>query len=83
MRKHPNWFVLSIPLLLSLGSIAYLSEPREVIVGQAAVFLAPARTNEALILGLVIFSAAYVIFLIALFSEDIKEFVHKVQLRRH
>ena len=67
--------VLSLPLLLSMGWITYIQ------VGKSTIqpgneLLAPADSGM-LLMALSIFTVGYFLFLLLMFSEDIKKFFSK------
>ena len=79
--RKPKWIIMSLPLILSLWSIYALSKPKYIVTENSA-FLSPPATNEALIIGLTIFSVAYVIFLLIMFSDNLKEYFYNARLQK-
>jgi len=74
-KHHPKigiWkkLVLGLPVLLSGAWIFYLGYGRQIGGGE---LLAPANPTP-LIVALVLFTIGYIIFLLMIFSENIKEF---------
>jgi len=63
--------ILSLPLVLSIGWIVHIRIRRSLPVGDE--LLAPADSGM-LIMSLSIFTIGYFLFLLLMFSEDIKQF---------
>lgn len=80
-NKHPKleiWkkTILGLPILLSASWIFYLQYNKQVYTYYGMELLAPADTTP-LMIALIIFTMGYVIFLLMMFSENIKEFFAK------
>jgi len=79
--KHPpamglgKKMVLSLPIILSLSWIFYLKSNQLAYVNGAEL-LSPANSTP-LMVALMIFTIGYIIFLLLMFSENIKEFFSK------
>jgi hypothetical protein len=79
-KSRPNLFLLSLPLLASLYLIGVLANtPIDPIAG---VFGAPPADRAPIILGLVIFAVAYVVFILFLFQESIKHYFLNSKLKK-
>jgi len=77
-RKEPRILtkvILVLPAILSLGAIGYIkfSQARTPTIGDGT-FLSPPVDSGMLILALSVFTLGYVLFLLLMFSEEIKEF---------
>ena len=67
--------ILTVPAILStVWLIQVTYRIRNPILGEDGLFLAPPADSNMLIAALSIFTAGYVIFLLMMFSEDIKGF---------
>jgi len=80
-KHHPTlqgWkkAILFLPILLSISSIFYLRNSQNILAYYGAEQFAPANTAP-LMIALVLFTVGYVIFLLMMFSENIKEFFKK------
>lgn len=80
-KHHPkigSWkkIVLALPLLLSLSWIFYLQYAKQIYMRYGVELLAPPNTTP-LIIALIIFTIGYIIFLLLMFSDNIKEFFGK------
>ena len=80
-KKHPKldmWkkVVLGLPVLLSASWMFYLQYSRQTYAYSGMELLSPANTTPLLI-ALIIFTIGYLIFLLLMFSENIKEFFVK------
>jgi len=78
-KHHPKmgaWkkIVLALPILLSASWIFYLQYNKYAYYG--IELLSPANTAP-LMIALIIFTIGYIIFLLLMFSENIKEFFIK------
>lgn len=80
--RKPHWIILSLPLLASLYGI-YLTQQSALQSIDPGMAFSPPTDKIAIIIGLVTFSVAYVVFLLILFSNNLKEFYYKIMLKRH
>ena len=77
-RREPRIItkiILVLPALLSMGWLLYLKlwGGKTIIIGEGVSLSPPVNTNM-LIAALSIFTVGYVIFLLMMFSEEIREF---------
>lgn len=80
-KHHPRmegWkkIVLALPVLLSASWIFYLQYNKYTYSYYGMELLSPVNTAP-LMIALIIFTAGYIIFLLLMFSENIKEFFIK------
>ena len=73
VKKKPNVIVLSMPLVVSFIALSLvITTPSGAVSG--GMLLSPPGINMTLLMGIIIFIAGYVTFLMFLFSQNIKEF---------
>jgi len=79
-EKTPLWkkimyaILLVLPLALALLWLYYITAAEKAIGIGAGAFLSPAN-SQPLISGILIFAAAYTLFLIVIFYSNIKEVI--------
>lgn len=73
--KMESWkkVILALPVMLSVSWIVYLQYNHYSYSYYGMEMLAPADTTP-LVIALIIFTFGYIIFLLMMFSENIKEF---------
>lgn len=81
--RKPNWIILSLPLIISLMAIHFISNSQISLSSEEGVLFSPPSDKVAIIIGLVIFSVSYVLFLLILFHENLKEYFYRLMLRKH
>ncbi|MFH2028689.1 MAG: hypothetical protein ABIJ08_06100 [Nanoarchaeota archaeon] len=69
--------ILALPAILSASWIAFMGLQNKVIPVEEGVYLSPPMETNMLVTALSIFTIGYVVFLLLMFSEDIKEFIVK------
>ena len=82
-KHHPKLspakkIILSLPAVLSLSWVFYLGSTQQTFIryGAGGELLAPTSTTP-LMLALILFTIGYILFLLLMFSENIKEFFGK------
>jgi len=68
--------ILALPIVLSISSIFYIRNSQRILSYYGAEQFAPAN-SAPLMIALIIFTIGYIIFLLLMFSENIKEFFSK------
>ena len=67
--------ILILPAILSLGWIGYISyRSKNPLISEGGILLSPPVDTNMLMVALSIFTVGYVVFLLMMFSEDIKDF---------
>jgi hypothetical protein len=77
-KKITKIIALLMPLILAIIWLLYVViANRTVLLGERGMQLAPVRDTAPLVIGLSVFILGYVVFVVMMFSEDLKEMMPK------
>jgi hypothetical protein len=84
MRKKVTKIIaLLMPLILAVIWLLYVViANKTVLLGERGMQLAPVRDTAPLVIGLSVFIIGYVVFVVMMFSEDIKDIMPKKMLMK-
>ncbi|MBW2984351.1 hypothetical protein KY361_04505 [Candidatus Woesearchaeota archaeon] len=77
MKKTPTIIALSLPLVIAVVWLIFILAANKTFTLAGGAQLAPVRDMEPLIIGLSVFIVGYVLFIVMMFYDDIKEMFWK------
>lgn len=83
MNKKNKMIALLMPLVIAIIWLVYVIVANKTFTLAGGAQLAPVKDTAPLVIGLSLFAAGYILFMLLMFSEDIKEmFVKKPKKKK-